>query len=459
MRKYAATPPAVYFRTLTWTALKVNANISGTGTFQVGSQTYPITYPQKAQLLINGTLQTTYVQMFGEQRRTWDWIETDVAPGSTTVKLKNGIPLRRGDYIIVYGDVPNRDENGVRFVLDYNPVTREATLPASPLRGIGERFVFPRTTILLMTCTIDFLKFGGNNVYYAAGTNFIFSGVFFTRLPLFMPTASGSGGNLTNPTFLYCANFRMTANDYDGHWVKGGSNGTWQWCCCEAWTFAWGWAGNNWANSDTNISTISDCCLHNPRWGMSFDGKNTWLRCYQQGGSNGTGYAGLRPGSVFDGCVFIDSGGNSFNDIVIKNCSFVNSSGLGGSRNIYENIAFYNDNNNRTYLGGTHNIFKNITLHLNSTHWNILMDGSLEITVTNVTVNSYVSRPFLAISKNTWNSRLANLTVNGDCDVKIEADPSSISNVVPGGQMLASFRNLTFSIVTAPGYFFPGRAV
>jgi hypothetical protein len=92
-----------------------------------------------------------------------------------------------------------------------------------------------------MTYCIDILKYGANNVYYASGTNFVFVGTFFTRLPLFMPSASGGGGNLTNPTFKYCGNYRMTANDYDGHWVKGGGGTAyWQWCALESGTSAWG---------------------------------------------------------------------------------------------------------------------------------------------------------------------------------------------------------------------------
>jgi hypothetical protein len=204
VRKYAATPPAVYFRTLTWTALKVNANIAGTGTLQVGSESYAITYPQKAQLFINGTIQPTYFRTYGETRRTWDWFETDASVNPPRLYLKNGIPLRKGDILVVLSADPVP-------VLDYDQSTRTVVVPRSPWNRTGERIGFPRVTALLMTYTIDILKFGSNNTYYAAGTNFIFIGTFFTRLPLFMPSASGSGGNLTNATFKYCGNFRMTA--------------------------------------------------------------------------------------------------------------------------------------------------------------------------------------------------------------------------------------------------------
>jgi hypothetical protein len=452
VRKYVATPPAVYFRTLTWTALKVNANIAGTGTLQVGSESYAITYPQKAQILINGTIQTTYFSAYGETRRTWDWFEFDASVNPPRLYLKNGIPLRKGDVLIVYS-------NDTVPVLDYDPSTRTVVVPRSPWNRTGERLGFPRTTMLLMTYCIDVLKFGANNVYYASGTNFVFVGTFFTRLPLFMPSASGGGGNLTNPTFRYCGNYRMTANDYDGHWVKGGGGTVyWQWCALEAGTGAWGWAGNMWSWSA--ISAIEDCCIHNPRWGMSFFGNNTWLRCYQQGGGLGFGYATPQPGSTWDGCVFIDSGGNSFSHIIARNCKFINASGLSGSYNLYENIVFYNDNGNRTYLGGTRNLFRNIEIHLNSTHWNILIGGARQCRVYNVTIYSYANAPFLSVSNDVWSDNIIEgLSVNGNCHVRLMGDPSSDFNVSFGMQMLGRFADFSVPILSGNYGHIPGGGI
>jgi hypothetical protein len=452
VRKYAATPPAIYFRTLTWTALKVNANIAGTGTLQVGSESYAITYPQKAQILINGTIQTTYFKAYGETRRTWDWFETDASIDPPRLYLKNGIPLRKGDVLIVYSNDPVP-------VLGYDQSTRTVVVPRSPWNRTGERLGFPRTTLLLMTYCIDILKFGGNNVYYASGTGFIFVGTFFTRLPLFVPSASGVGGNLTNPTFKYCGNYRMTANDYDGHWVKGGGGTAyWQWCALESGTSAWGWAGSSWSSG--SISTIEDCCIHNPRWGMSFYGNNTWLRCYQQGGQNGFGYIGPEIGSTWDGCVFIDTGGNSFSYIIARNCKLINASGLGGSYNLYENIAFYNDNNNRTYLSGTRNLFRNIEIHLNSTHWNILLGGARQCRVYNVTIYSYANAPFLSISNDVWaDNIIEGLSVNGTCHVRLTGDPSSVYNSSHGMQMLGVFRNLSVPILSSAYGGYPAGGI
>jgi hypothetical protein len=451
VRKYAATPPAVYFRTLTWTALKVNANIAGTGTLQVGSESYAITYPQKAQILINGTIQPAYFRTYGETRRTWDWFESDASVNPPRLYLKNGIPLRKGDILIVYNNDPVP-------VLDYDPSTRTVVVPRSPWNRTGERLGFPRATMLLMTYCIDVLKFGANNVYYASGTNFVFVGTFFTRLPLFMPSGGGLGGNLTNPTFKYCGNYRMTANDYDGHWVKGGGTAYWQWCALESGTNAWGWAGSQWSSS--SISTIEDCCIHNPRWGMSFSGNNTWLRCYQQGGQNGFGYITPQAGSTWDGCVFMDSGGNSFNYIIARNCKLINASGLGGSYNLYENIQFYNDNNNRTYLVGTRNFFRNIEIHLNSTHWNILLGGARQCRVYNVTIYSYVNAPFLSISNDVWaDNIIEGLLVSGNCHVRLMGDPSSDYNASFGMQMLGRFVNLSVPILSGNYGNIPGGGI
>jgi len=92
VRKHAATLPAVYFRTMTWIALKVNANIAGTGTLQIGSESYPIVHPQKAQIFVNGTIQPAYCRVYGETRRTWDWLAVDAPTTNPTVTLRNGIP-------------------------------------------------------------------------------------------------------------------------------------------------------------------------------------------------------------------------------------------------------------------------------------------------------------------------------------------------------------------------------
>jgi hypothetical protein len=183
---------------------------------------------------------------------------------------------------------------------------------------------------------------------------------------------------------------------------------------------------------------------------MSFSGNNTWLRCYQQGGPNGFGYVAPQAGSTWDDCVFIDTGGNSFDQIIARNCKLINASGLGGSYNLYENIVFYNDNNNRTYLGGTRNLFRNIELHLNSTHWNILLGGARQCRVYNVTIYSYVNAPFLSISNDVWSDNIIEgLSVNGTCHVRLTGDPSRAYNASHGMQMIGRFRNLSVPVLSS----------
>jgi hypothetical protein len=453
VRKYAATPPAVYFRTLTWTALKVNANIAGIGTLQVGSESYAITYPQKAQLFINGTIQPTYFRTYGETRRTWDWFETDASVNPPRLYLKNGIPLRKGDILVVLSADPVP-------VLDYDQSTRTVVVPRSPWNRTGERIGFPRVTALLMTFTIDILKFGSNNTYYAAGTNFLFIGTFFTRLPLFVPSASGSGGNLTSATFKYCGNFRMTANDYDGIYFKtGGGTFYWQWCNGDSAGSPHGWV-TGMPTSATCV--LEDCCQHNPRFGLTFAGNNTWRRCVSHGGAWGiTGISSPNPGSFIEDCIFIDPGGNSCPSfITVKNCKIVNGNGVNSSNTYFENLEIYNDNNNRSYIHGFRNVFRNLKLHLNSTHMNTLLNGARQCRVYDVTVYSYANAPLLSLSNDVWaDNIIEGLIVNGTCHVRLMGDHSSDYNASHGMQMLGKFRNLSLPILSSNYGYIPGGGI
>jgi len=453
VRKYAAPPPAVYFRTLTWTALKVNANIAGTGTLQVGSESYAITYPQKAQLFVNGTIQPTYFRTYGETRRTWDWFETDASVNPPRLYLKNGIPLRKGDILVVLSADPVP-------VLDYDQSTRTVVVPRSPWNRTGERIGFPRVTALLMTFTIDILKFGSNNTYYAAGTNFLFIGTFFTRLPLFMPSASGSGGNLTNATFKYCGNFRMTANDYDGIYFKtGGGTFYWQWCNGDSAGSPHGWV-TGMPSSATCV--LEDCCQHNPRYGLTFAGNNTWRRCVSHGGAYGiTGISSPNLGSLIEDCIFIDPGGNSCPSfITVKNCKIVNGNGVNCSNTYFENLEIYNDNNNRSYIQGFRNVFRNLKLHLNSTHTNILLNGARQCRVYDVTIYSYVNAPLLSLSNDVWaDNIIEGLSVIGTCHVRLTGDLSSIYNASHGMQMFGRFYNLSVPVLSSAYGGYPAGGI
>jgi hypothetical protein len=102
VRKYAATPPAVYFRTLTSTVLKVNANISGTGSIIIGSSTYLISYPQTVTILVNGSIGVATVQIYGEPQNPFiDFPANPIFGYSTSFTLQNGLPLRRFQTIAI----------------------------------------------------------------------------------------------------------------------------------------------------------------------------------------------------------------------------------------------------------------------------------------------------------------------------------------------------------------------
>jgi hypothetical protein len=133
---------------------------------------------------------------------------------------------------------------------------------------------------------------------------------------------------------------------------------------------------------------------------------------------------------------------------------------LGGSYNLYENIVFYNDNNNRTYLGGTRNLFRNIEIHLNSTHWNILLGGARQCRVYNVTIYSYANAPFLSISNDVWaDNIIEGLSVIGTCHVRLTGDPSSIYNASYGMQMLGRFRNLSVPVLSSAYGGYPAGGI
>jgi hypothetical protein len=122
--------------------------------------------------------------------------------------------------------------------------------------------------------------------------------------------------------------------------------------------------------------------------------------------------------------------------------------------------VFYNDNNNRTYLSGTRNLFRNIEIHLNSTHWNILLGGARQCRVYNVTIYSYANAPFLSISNDVWaDNIIEGLSVNGTCHVRLTGDPSSAYNVSHGMQMLGRFYNLSVPVLSSAYGGIPGGGI
>jgi hypothetical protein len=212
VRKFAATPPAVYFRTLTATTLKVNANIAGTGSFLIGSSSYSINYPQWTRILVNGTITVANFHCYGEQRSPlWDYLAQDAPTGATTIVLQNGLPLRSGDIIaigrsdIVGHWTESSTARGLHTVASYNAATKTVTLNEALTHvrsGTGVRACL----VILLSRQIVISKYGTNNVTLLSGSGRTIQGVLFQ-------TESGAAVHslttATSSSFTYSSHIRF----------------------------------------------------------------------------------------------------------------------------------------------------------------------------------------------------------------------------------------------------------
>ena len=203
--------------------LKVNANIAGSGSFLIGSPDYPITYPQRAQVMLNGGIVTAIFNAYGERRSPlWDYLAQDSHQGSYTIVLQNGLPLRAGDLIAIgrsdvrwsWGESPG--ERGAHTVAAYDPQTKTVTLnePLTQTRsGTGARACL----VVLLTRQIVITKYG--NVYTAAihGSGRTVEGVLFQH-----PDGAVVWSSVVahSSTFNYCAHAGWQGNAV----FFGGSN-------------------------------------------------------------------------------------------------------------------------------------------------------------------------------------------------------------------------------------------
>ncbi|MEM2582573.1 MAG: G8 domain-containing protein [Candidatus Caldarchaeum sp.] len=364
--------------------LKVNANINGSGTLQVGSETYRIQHPQKVRIMANGTLQTAILRFYGELRRTWDWLKNTASSGSTSIVLANGIPLRQGDIIYIAG------ESSFHTVSSYDESTKTVTL-TSGLGGtrngevVVDGVVFPRNLVFLVSAQIEIVKYGSNNAAYGTGSGAVFEGVLFYRDPFGAPTAAGGyGGTFTNSVWNYCISYFITNNDYAGFYENGGgSNNRYTFCTMfvrsNQSSSAWGWHGS--INGTPN-SSLTDCAVYRPRWGLSANRVVSYLRCYAQDCGSGIGY--ISPGgiAIFDSCVFISGGTTGLADFIAKNCKFVNFGFASFSNVVFENCYAYYDGTSHVPIGGGFgSVYKNITIFLNN--------ASMFFGITQVAANKY----------------------------------------------------------------------
>jgi hypothetical protein len=165
--------------------LKVNANIAGSGSFLIGSSTYPITYPQSAKVMVNGTITVANFNCYGEQRSPlWDYLAQDAAAGATTIVLQNGLPLRSGDIIAIGRSdfvgywFESGTARGLHTVASYNAATKTVTLNEALTHtrsGTGVRACL----VILLSRQIVISKYGANNVTLLSGSGRTIQGVLF----------------------------------------------------------------------------------------------------------------------------------------------------------------------------------------------------------------------------------------------------------------------------------------
>jgi hypothetical protein len=83
-------------------ALKVNANIAGSGSLLIGSPENPIADPQTVVVLVNGSITVAILRAYGQARTpSYDIVARDAPSGSNTLTLENGLPLRAGDVLAI----------------------------------------------------------------------------------------------------------------------------------------------------------------------------------------------------------------------------------------------------------------------------------------------------------------------------------------------------------------------
>jgi len=193
--------------------LKVNANIAGSGSFLIGSATYPIVYPQSVKIMVNGTITVATFNVYGEQRSPlWDYLAQDAASGSTTIVLQSGLPLRAGDQIaigrsdIVGSWTESGTARGLHTVASYNSETKTVTLNEALTHarsGTGVRACL----VILLSRQVVISKYGANNVALLSGSGRTIQGV------LFMSESGATVYILTNATsslFSYSSHVGFT---------------------------------------------------------------------------------------------------------------------------------------------------------------------------------------------------------------------------------------------------------
>jgi G8 domain. len=162
--------------------LKVNANIAGSGSLLIGSSSQPIDYPQTVLILINGTVTTATVQVYGAERNPfYDFPASPIPANATTFQLQNGLPLRVGDVIAIgrgnYKGDPfiSPPPSDLYFtVQSYDPTTKEVAVSPAVVNAR------PTNSIIgLVSRPIKFERYGSTNASLMTGSGRVLRGCWF----------------------------------------------------------------------------------------------------------------------------------------------------------------------------------------------------------------------------------------------------------------------------------------
>jgi hypothetical protein len=179
--------------------LKVNANIAGSGSLLIGSQTNPIDYPQTATILINGSITTATVQIYGAPRNPFfDFPAAPIPANATSFQLQNGLPLRAGD-IIAIGRGDFRGDPWSTYppsdlyftVQSYDPVTKTVT--------VSPAIVNARPTnslVCLVSRPVTIRRYGTNSAIALTGSGRILQGCLID-----VQNITNQATNVTSSTF------------------------------------------------------------------------------------------------------------------------------------------------------------------------------------------------------------------------------------------------------------------
>ena len=181
--------------------LKVNANIAGSGSLLIGSQTNPIDYPQTVTILINGSITTATVQIYGAPRNPFfDFPAASIPANATSFQLQNGLPLRAGD-IVAIGRGNHRGDPWTTYppsdlyftVQSYDPATRTVTLTSAIANARPTN-----SLVCLISRPVTIRRYGTSTAIALTGSGRILQGCLIDAQNITHQTAEVTSSTFTN---------------------------------------------------------------------------------------------------------------------------------------------------------------------------------------------------------------------------------------------------------------------